>query len=283
MVTGKTTEMLYFHCENTNIPISNELELLGFTVDDKLKYESYISKMCGKVSQQIAVLKRMKKILPLETRKNLYQAFIVPHFKYCTETWHFRGRQSNSKLEKLNKQTLRFVYHDKQTPSEVLVKKSGLSTLMHQRFMKILCTVFRSLKSKYAPVCISELLKLKKTNCSLRSDAILSIPKVKTTTYGLKSWRYTSAKVWNSIPDDLIKLDNYTFCCSLPENIASLTPTLKSLTQKYIHFIQSTFIGVDTQLSASKSFPYRQQTTITTILVYIKDNKISITPEKYLA
>ena len=34
-----------------------------------------------------------------------------------------------------------------------------------------------------------------------------------------------------------------TFCCSLLENILSLTPTSKSLTQKYIHFIQSTFIS----------------------------------------
>ena len=29
----------------------------------------------------------------------------------------------------------------------------------------------------------------------------------------------------------------YTFCCSLPENIMSLTPTSNSLTKKYIHLI----------------------------------------------
>ena len=31
-----------------------------------------------------------------------------------------------------------------------------------------------------------------------------------------------------------------SFCCSLPENILSLTPTSNSLTQKYLHFIEST-------------------------------------------
>ena len=45
---------------------------------------------------------------------------------------------------------------------------------------------------------------------------------------------------------------HYTFCCSLPENILSLTPTSNSLTQKYIHFIQSTLTSVDTQPLASK-------------------------------
>ena len=44
----------------------------------------------------------------------------------------------------------------------------------------------------------------------------------------------------------------YTFCCSLPENILPLTPTSGSLTQKYIHFIQSTFTSIDTQPFASK-------------------------------
>ena len=44
----------------------------------------------------------------------------------------------------------------------------------------------------------------------------------------------------------------HTFCCSLPENILSLTATSNSLTQKYIYLIQSTFTSVDTQPFASK-------------------------------
>ena len=63
-----------------------------------------------------------------------------------------------------------------------------------------------------------------------------------------------------------------TFCCSLPENILSLTPNSTSLTQKCIHFIQSTFIKVDTQPFPSKDILQRQQTTINTILLYIRDN-----------
>ena len=47
----------------------------------------------------------------------------------------------------------------------------------------------------------------------------------------------------------------YTFCCSLPENILSFKPTSNSLPQKYIHFIQLTFISADTQPFASKDIP----------------------------
>ena len=36
---------------------------------------------------------------------------------------------------------------------------------------------------------------------NLRGKDILKIPKSNTTTYGLKSWRYQAAKLWNALPD----------------------------------------------------------------------------------
>ena len=32
---------------------------------------------------------------------------------------------------------------------------------------------------------------------------ILSLPKVDTTKYGLKSWRYFAAKIWNELTNDI--------------------------------------------------------------------------------
>ena len=65
IVMGKTQIKPQFYCENTEIPI-------GVTVDDKLKFDKHVAKVCRKVSRQVAVLKRMKKMLPFETRKSIY-------------------------------------------------------------------------------------------------------------------------------------------------------------------------------------------------------------------
>ena len=54
-----------FKCEGTSIPLVEEVELLGVTVDNKLKFEGQIKKIYREVSQQIAVLKSMKKLLSL--------------------------------------------------------------------------------------------------------------------------------------------------------------------------------------------------------------------------
>ena len=66
--------------------LAEEVGFLGVTVDDKLKFESQIKKVYRKVSQQITVLKRMKKFLPLELGEKLYRAFIAPHFNYCAKS-----------------------------------------------------------------------------------------------------------------------------------------------------------------------------------------------------
>ena len=66
--------------------LAEEVGFLGVTVDNKLKFESQIKKIYRKVSQQIAVLKRMKKFLPLKLGEKLYRAFIAPHFNYCAKS-----------------------------------------------------------------------------------------------------------------------------------------------------------------------------------------------------
>ena len=141
MVMGKTSRDPVFKCGGTSISLVEEVELLGVTVDDKLKFESQIKKICRKVSQKIAVLKRMKKLLPLKLReRQLYRAFIAPHFNYCAESWHFCSRLTG-KLEKLNERALHFVYQDKiSTYDETLVVKNGYSTLANQRVAKMLNT-----------------------------------------------------------------------------------------------------------------------------------------------
>ena len=82
---GKSDATLDFKCENSSIPVVKEFEMLGITIDNKLKFDNCVAKICRKVSQQIAVLKTMKKMLQFETRRDLYLAFIFRHFNYCSE------------------------------------------------------------------------------------------------------------------------------------------------------------------------------------------------------
>ena len=54
-----------------------------------------------------------------------------------------------------------------------------------------------------APSSFKNLITEKRTAYNLRGNFNLSIPKVNTTRYGLKSWRYAAAKYWNILPRDI--------------------------------------------------------------------------------
>ena len=108
---GKSQVIPQLYCENTAIPITEDLEMLGVTVDYKMKFERHIANV-----SLTADPKRKKKILPFETRKCLCSVVCtIPHFNYRSETWHFCNKNTTAKLEKVNERAFRFVFNEKQT------------------------------------------------------------------------------------------------------------------------------------------------------------------------
>ena len=87
-----------FHCDNTTIPVREDLTLRGVTIDNELKFDRQIASATRKVSQQLAVLKHLRNILPLDIRKNIYHSFIAPQFDYCSNVRHFCSKTTSDKL-----------------------------------------------------------------------------------------------------------------------------------------------------------------------------------------
>ena len=164
-------------CEGTVIPIQDEMELLSVTLDNKLKFEGQIRKICRKVSQQVAVLNRLKKILPFELRIDIYRAFIAPHFNYCSESWHHCGKRGCAKLEKINERALRFVTCDKSTTYETLLKQLNLLSPLNQRIVKMATGVYKAIHGYKVPRGIGELLHERSTNIILEENTSSSYPK----------------------------------------------------------------------------------------------------------
>ena len=47
-------------------------------------FKSYVNSMCNKVNVKVAALRRVSKFIPPEVMINIYKAFILPHFEYCS-------------------------------------------------------------------------------------------------------------------------------------------------------------------------------------------------------
>ena len=64
-------------------------------------------------------------------------------------------------------------------------------------------TVFKTIQFETMPKYIRGLFQMRNTERNLRRSRKLVIPYVNTTTYGLHSFIYTSANMWNKLTEDL--------------------------------------------------------------------------------
>ena len=97
--------------ENLIVPTDN-IKVLGVTLDDHLKFDAHITNICITAFRQINALKRLAKFLNERSRILIYKSFISSNFSYCPVTWMFCGRKNVMKLEKLQERALRFVFND---------------------------------------------------------------------------------------------------------------------------------------------------------------------------
>lgn len=92
MNPDKCTTMWLGKSNDTNIPCfsigSQEIsfvggaKLLGVTIDHDLKFNEHIGNIARKVSKQIQVLQRHKKLINIHAKVKLYNAYLLPHLNH---------------------------------------------------------------------------------------------------------------------------------------------------------------------------------------------------------
>ena len=183
------------------------IKLLGVTLDNKLNFHVHIANLCRKVGRQVGVLNRLKRLVPVEARIELYNSFILTHLNYCSTVWHFCRKGDSDKLEKLNERALRTVFQDKSSSYETLLNQARKTTLYNRRMQDIAILIYKALHNQ-SPQYIKELFKLRISNYNLRGTDMLILPRFNTVTYGKNSLRYMGPKIWNSLPDDIKAANN---------------------------------------------------------------------------
>ena len=112
IVLGYKHEQVWVSIGKDLIWKSNNIKLLGITIDRDLKFDKHVLKLCSKTNQKLSVLSRMAKLLSFNKRRTLFKAFVEYQFKYCPIVWMFHSRRTNNKINRLHERALRIVYDD---------------------------------------------------------------------------------------------------------------------------------------------------------------------------
>ena len=192
---------------STCIISQNFVKVLGITIDKQLNFNEHISLCCTKAARQLNVFARISKYLNLNSRRAIHHSFIASNFSYCPLVWHFCGKTNNAKLEKIQERSLRILCKDYTSSYEELLRNTGLSTLLLNRLKCLLLETFKTIRHINAE-CLHGIFKTHVVPYELRTKNLVQ-PKLKSTTYGLRSFSYLGARLWNHHVKD------YPFFCEI--------------------------------------------------------------------
>ena len=122
------------------VEASDNVLLLGITIDKKLTFKQHIENLCRKAQYKLHALSSIKKFLTIEKARILGNAFIDSQFKYVPLLWMFCRKTLYSKIEKILLKPLKVNYESNHTYDNLLLQSNTVS--VHQRNLRFLMTEY---------------------------------------------------------------------------------------------------------------------------------------------
>ena len=181
---------------------------LGVQLDQHLKWDAHIQKLCHKVSQKLAVLCRLRKVLDKNMLRKQYLSCIQPCIDYAVSVWGSCTEHNKDMIARLQRRAARIVTGDFDfinTRGSTLVKQLGWQTVDERRDYFTATLMYKCINEEAPTRLINELVMTENTHDrSTRSvtHQNLQVPKPKVEHFR-NSFRYRGAVQWNSLPTEL--------------------------------------------------------------------------------
>ena len=165
------------------------------------------------MSQRIAVLKKIKRNLPLAERRLYFNALIKPIMLYVSCAWCTASEENINRVSKLQKRAARVILDtDIGERSELLFRQLDWLPLKEELNLKRSSLIFRRIKDENAcPSYIAELLTRnsdRHTRASRYGKYNIVCPSNNRETKGGRTFQTSGTKLWNSIPLEIRKKDS---------------------------------------------------------------------------
>ena len=95
----------------SQMPIERKTEtrFLGVIIDESLKWSRHVKTVLSKMSRYVGIMYKIKKLLPLKARLQVYHSFIQSHINYCSLVWGFCAKSNIEAIFSKQKKGMRAV------------------------------------------------------------------------------------------------------------------------------------------------------------------------------
>ena len=91
------------------LSLVQQFDFLGITIDSKLSWIPHTTKIAGKISRTIGIMKKIKRFAPPTVMTMIYQALIQSQLSYGIKVWGF----ASNRLETIQKKAIRLMVNGK--------------------------------------------------------------------------------------------------------------------------------------------------------------------------
>ena len=183
---------------------TNELDILGVTIDHKLSWSKHLTKISIRAGQKLAALRRVASKLTTESRATVYKLQVRSVMEYASLSWMSAPPTHLGLLDNIQRKALKIIGVDQDTASTTL----SIDGLSHRRQVAA-ATVLYKMHNPYCPRDLQDMLpppyvRRRTTRlCTAMPEHALSPPGSNTRTLD-RTFLHTAVRVWNSLPEHVV-------------------------------------------------------------------------------
>ena len=180
------------------IPCSNEVKLLGITIDNRLKFKKHIEELCKKASHKLHALRRIRGYLTVEKARQGKAS----QFNYAPLIWMFAGKTLINKICKIHHRPLQVVYNEYNKSYQELLQLNNIVSIHERHLQYLALKVFKSLMH-LNPEFMWSYFNEKPITYDLRKRTKVLLPPVKSFRLGLNSAHFRGSILWNNLSSSI--------------------------------------------------------------------------------
>ena len=180
-------------------------KLLGVTIDSQLSFDQHVDDLCKRLAQRIAVLRKIRRSLPLDRRKSYDNAMIKQTMLYASTVWTSCSVENIKKVFRLQKHAARVILGTDTKANSVKLFKQllvGFHFIMTEARINKSVLAYKRIFGECPPYLTQMLVRNVDVNgrSSKHGHLNLICARFNRETEGGRSFSVSTSRLWNMLP-----------------------------------------------------------------------------------
>ena len=172
-----------------------EHRVLGVTLDEELKWQSYIDSVCKKFARNLFLLGQLKHCVSIDCLKMFFNAHLLAHINYAFTLWSNASEVHLKTLNSLYRRAVKLILPEQSLSTTAKLRKLDILPLQKQ-FMYNTAVLMFKVHMGLTPRYVSDLLNRASVRYGSNNYVL---PRTRTDLYKT-SFAFSGPSVWNSLP-----------------------------------------------------------------------------------